>query len=148
MLILQGYMYVSDNVIHFEIFSTIVITPKIVLLKLPSVQEIQFFYPFELTLDTVVCKLDGKGYFGLETRVFIKISTFLTYNCWLIFMRMKQKKIQNCRLKKRSFSSPTNSEYLFSKISWIGPWVSRVEWCEGHWCGSTYHFLFKPLFRG
>ena len=25
--------------------------------------------------DTVVCKLDGKGYFRLETRVFIKIST-------------------------------------------------------------------------
>ena len=24
------------------------------------------------------------------------------------------------------------------KISWIGPWVSRINWCEGHWCGSTY----------
>ena len=24
------------------------------------------------------------------------------------------------------------------KISWIGPWVSRIDWCEGHWCGSTY----------
>ena len=24
---------------------------------------------------------------------------------------------------------------IFVKISWIGPWVSRTEWCEGHWCG-------------
>ena len=24
------------------------------------------------------------------------------------------------------------------KISWIGPWVSRIDWCEGHWYGSTY----------
>ena len=24
------------------------------------------------------------------------------------------------------------------KISWIGPWVSRIDWCEGHWCGSTF----------
>ena len=24
------------------------------------------------------------------------------------------------------------------KISWIGPWVGRINWCEGHWCGLTY----------
>ena len=23
-------------------------------------------------------------------------------------------------------------------ISEVGPWVSRIDWCEGHWCGSTY----------
>ena len=23
------------------------------------------------------------------------------------------------------------------KISWIGPWVSRIDWWEGHWWGST-----------
>ena len=27
---------------------------------------------------------------------------------------------------------------FFSKLSWIGPWVSRIDWCKGHWCGSTY----------
>ena len=71
--------------------------------------------------------------------------SLLTYKCWLIFMRMKQKKIfffekkiQNGRLKKRSFSSSANSQYFFMKISWIGPWVSRIDWCEGHWYGSTY----------
>jgi hypothetical protein len=24
------------------------------------------------------------------------------------------------------------------KISWIVPWVSRIDWCEGHWFISTY----------
>ena len=27
---------------------------------------------------------------------------------------------------------------FFSRISWIGSWVSRIDWCERHWCGSTY----------
>ena len=26
----------------------------------------------------------------------------------------------------------------FVKISWIGPWVRRIDWCKGHWCSSTY----------
>ena len=47
-------------------------------------------------------------------------------------------KIQNGRLKKNSFSSSANSQYFFMKFSWIGPWVSRIDWCEGHWYGSTY----------
>ena len=48
------------------------------------------------------------------------------------------KKIQNGRLKKTSFSSSANSQYFFMKFLWIGPWVSRIDWCEGHWFGSTY----------
>ncbi len=50
-----------------------------------------------------------------------------------LFNKMKQKKknlkkkIQNGRLKKRSFSSSANSQYFFVKISWIGPWVSRID---------------------
>ena len=56
----------------------------------------------------------------------------LTHNLWLIFMGMKQKKI------KTEFFNSANSQYFFSKISWIGPWVSRIEWCEGHWFGSTH----------
>ena len=49
------------------------------------------------------------------------------------FNKMKQKyfffekKIQNGHLKKRSFSSSANSQYFFLKISWIGPWVSRID---------------------
>jgi hypothetical protein len=49
-----------------------------------------------------------------------------------LFNKMKQKKnlkkkIQNGRLKKRSFSSSANSQYFFVKISWIGSWVSRID---------------------
>ena len=28
---------------------------------------------------------------------------------------------------KMSFSSSANSQYFFIKISWIGPWVSRID---------------------
>jgi hypothetical protein len=49
-------------------------------------------------------------------------------------MGMKQKKkyflknkIQNGRLKKTKFFKTANSQYFFSKISWIGPWVSRID---------------------
>ena len=53
-------------------------------------------------------------------------------NGLLVFIEMKQKKIvekknQNGRLKKTSFSSSANSQYFFMKISWIGPWVSRID---------------------
>ena len=47
-------------------------------------------------------------------------------------------KVQNGQLKKSSFSSSSNSQYFFTKISWIVPLVSIVDWCEGHWCASTY----------
>ena len=40
--------------------------------------------------------------------------------------------------KKLSFSKSPILKNFFVKISWIGPWVSRIDWCEGHWCGSTY----------
>ena len=63
------------------------------------------------------------------------IPSILIHNLWLIFMGMKQKKNQNGRLKKRSIFKIANSKYFFVKISWIGPWVGRIEWCEGHWCG-------------
>jgi hypothetical protein len=49
-------------------------------------------------------------------------------------MGMKQKKniffdkkIQNGRLKKIEFFKIANSQFLFVKISWIGPWVSRID---------------------
>ena len=42
---------------------------------------------------------------------------------WCVFMGIKQKK---------------SSENFFAKLLWIDPWVSRIDWCEEHWCGSTY----------
>ena len=48
------------------------------------------------------------------------------------------KKNQNGQLKKSSFSSSAISQYFFANNSWIGPLVSRIDWFERHWCGSTY----------
>ena len=55
-----------------------------------------------------------------------------------------KKKIQNGRLKKTSFFNSVNSQYFFVKISWIGPWASRIDWCKGHWWGSTYMVVRLP----
>ena len=40
--------------------------------------------------------------------------------------------------KKLEIFNSANPQYFFAKISEIGPWISRIDWCEGHWCGSTY----------
>ena len=58
---------------------------------------------------------------------------------WLIFMGMKQKN-PNGRLKKTEFfKTATSHFFFFMKISGIGPWVSRINWCEGH--GSKFWWL-------
>ena len=71
--------------------------------------------------------------------------SLLSKNLWLFFMGLSKKKfffskkkIQNGRLKKTSFCQTVNSQYFFAKLSGMGPWVSRIDWCEGHWFGSTY----------
>jgi hypothetical protein len=38
-----------------------------------------------------------------------------------------KKKFQNGQLKKSSFFKIANSQYFFMKISWIGPWSSRMD---------------------
>ena len=82
----------------------------------------------------------------LETRENIKISTHKFYHInlgwfswdWSKIFFFFEKKIQNGRLKKSSFFKIANSQNFSAKISQIRPWVSRIEWCEGHWCSSTY----------
>ena len=78
----------------------------------------------------------------LKTRENITISTHPFYHInlgWFswewskIFFFFRKKKIQNGRLKKSSFFKIANSQNFFAKISQIGTWVSRIEWCEGHW---------------
>ena len=48
---------------------------------------------------------------------------------------------KNQETKQKSFQGFVNSQYFFMKISWIGPWVSRIDWCEEHLSGSTYIVL-------
>ena len=38
-------------------------------------------------------------------------------------MKQKKKKNKNCRLKKTKFFKSANSQYIFTKISVIGPWL-------------------------
>ena len=62
------------------------------------------------------------------------VPSILTHNLWLIFMEMKQKKIQKkiqkkfkmADSKKLSFSTTTKSWAVVAKILQIGPWVSRI----------------------
>ena len=66
--------------------------------------------------------------------------SILPYKFGLIFMRMKKKnwrkKFKMADFSKWPFFKIANSRFFFAKISEIGPWVSWVDWCEGHWCGS------------
>ena len=64
-------------------------------------------------------------------------TSLLTYKCWLIFMAMKQKKNSKWPTQKRVIFHLRQFSIFFFKKSWIGPWVSRIDWCERHWCGST-----------
>ena len=83
----------------------------------------------------------------LETRKNIKIESHPFYHIicdWFSWESSKKriffwkKKIQNGGFSKWPFFKIDNSQKFFVKISWIGPWVSRIDWCEGHWCSSTY----------
>ena len=83
----------------------------------------------------------------LETRENIKILTHPFYHInlgWFSWEWSKkkifffEKKIENVRFKKSSFFKIANSQNFFAKISQIRPWVSRIEWCKGHRCSSTY----------
>ena len=69
--------------------------------------------------------------------------SLLINKLWLVFMGKRKKNLkkknQNSWLKKKTmFFKIANPQYFFVKISWIGtwPWVSRIYWCEGHWCSS------------
>ena len=72
----------------------------------------------------------------LETRENIKVRSQPFYHIicdW--FSWGSRKKILQ---KEIRFFKIANSQNLFVKISWIGPWISRIDWCKGHWCDSTY----------
>jgi hypothetical protein len=60
----------------------------------------------------------GVGDFWLKIRVIISTSNY--------------KNFQNGRLKKTLFFKISKSQYFFPKFLEIGPWVSRIDGCEGH----------------
>ena len=70
--------------------------------------------------------------------VLLKVEFTVHYWYQAISRYWEGKKIQNGWLKKARFFKIANSQKNFAKISQIRPWVSRIEWYEGHWCSSTY----------
>ena len=93
-----------------------------------------------------ILRIGGAGKRGFFEAAILNFLSrpFWTFFCFISIKNWKgnnirlRKKNQNGRLKKSSFFKIANSQYFFAKISQIGPWVSRIEWCEGHWCGSAY----------
>ena len=67
--------------------------------------------------------------------VLLRITRNLLVNRVIIKIK---KKYQNGWLKKAEIFNSPSSQFFFAKISGIGLWVSTINWCKGHWCGSTY----------
>ena len=84
----------------------------------------------------------------LETKENIKISTHPFYHVnsdWFswewskkIFFFFLKKKSKMAVFQKWPFFKIANSQNFFMKILQIGPLISWIDWCEGHWWGSTY----------
>ena len=83
----------------------------------------------------------------LETRENITISTHPFYHInwgWFPWEWSKKKiffskkKFKMADSKKAHFSKSPILKNFFAKISQMGSWVSRIEWCKGHWCSLTY----------
>ena len=79
----------------------------------------------------------------LETKENIKIEShplYLSHNLWLIFMGTKQFffSIKTAGPKKQSFSKSPILKIFQWKFHGLIPWVNRIDWWKGHWCGSTY----------
>ena len=91
-----------------------------------------------LSIHICILYTGGRNVWGfwLETRVIIKISSHPWYPRTFDWFSWGWSK--NGRLKKSEFFEITNSQYVFVKILRVGPWLCRIDWRQGHWCGSTY----------
>ena len=61
------------------------------------------------------------------------VPSILSHNLWLIFMGMKQKIL----FEKTEIFKNFRFSIFFVEILEICPCVSRINWCKGHWYGST-----------
>ena len=102
------------------------------------------FWPNTHTLYNTILRI-ARNF--LETRESIKISTHPFYHVnldWFSWEWSKKKfffwkkKSKMAVFQKWPFFKIANSQNFFVKISQIRPWVSRIDWCEGHKCSSTY----------
>ena len=49
-----------------------------------------------------------------------------------------EKKNPKWQTLKNLFFQNCQFSIFFVKVSWIGPCIRWIDWCKGHWCGSTY----------
>ena len=106
----------------------------------------QVFLGYDSVLATLPAEMFEGSDFWLETRVIIKISTHSWYPrnfdqlswVWREENKIEEKKSKMADSKKTEFFKIVDSQDFFAKISWIGPRVSRIDWCKGQWCGPTY----------
>ena len=89
-------------------------------------------FDLKVMYNLIICKARNLP----VTRVFIKIHSTHFHGDETKQIEIIEE-IQHGRLKKTEFFKNPNSQYFFAKISGIGPWLSRINWCEGRWCGST-----------
>ena len=88
------------------------------------------FYILPMSQNVLICTLPAEMFggsdFWLETRVIIKISKKM-----IPHMKPKVFFIRKNKTFFFFFKIP-NSQYFLVKISWIGPWVRRIDYREGH----------------
>ena len=110
-----------------------------------SISDLRWLSNTRLTQYTACINVWGGSFLTLNHHKHKNwVPSILTHNLRLIFMGMKQKKIlkkkkkiklthsKKCVFQNRQFSK------CFLKILEIGPWVSRINGCQRHWCSSTY----------
>ena len=95
-----------------------------------------------LTLHNVILQT-ARNLLETKKNITIEPHPFYYIICdWFYWRSIKKKflkkKIRNAHLSKCPFFKISNPQIFLSKISWIGTFVSRIDWCQRHWCSSTY----------
>ena len=120
-----GEFFGNSLGIHWEFFrNSLEIVTKVSWLCLFTKSIVSYLGRFGF-LSRFCLKAEGQEFRSLEVRASISHLKI-------------EKKNQNGWLKKSAFFKIANSQKFFVKISWIGPWVRRIDWCKGRWCGSNY----------
>ena len=65
------------------------------------------------------------------------------------FEQPNNQKPKTKKLNKSHFQGFVNSQYFFMEISWIGPWISRIYWCQKieNWRSQKMSFISHGHFE-
>ena len=85
-----------------------------------------------------------RHFLNFVTKENIKMESHPFYHIICDWFSWRWKKILKW-LTNTEFFKTANFWKKIVKISWTGPWVSRIDWCKGHWCGSTFMAVKRKL---